>query len=679
MNRVKSPGTGGTRRRRATGVATASVLVATGALAAAGGGAAGAVPSYNVTLSQSSSHGQVSRNVVMTATVTTGGVAAPNGTPVRFHPQGGLLSDHVYFGYAAQTAGSGYWLLSTSGVVRNFGGAANYGNQLNDPNFAAAIASTATGKGYWIVDSLGHILDRGDAQGYGDATYNGPNPGQVVPVAMSATPDGGGYWVLWDDGTVSGNGDATSSVGSSGVYTASAIVPGTDHNGYYVVYGDGTVRNFGSAPAIASLPAPGAADGLYAGAARNASSTGLWAVTLSGTVETTGTGVAKYGNLADANAPIMALSASSTGLGYRGVGLDGQVFDQGDSMFAGDAWTATSSGGRASLAVTAFLPGETAVEATAGLNTSNQVLTHWTEPPGYWMAASDGGVFNFGDAHYFGSAGGAPLNQPVVSMAADPFGLGYWLVARDGGVFNYGSTHFYGSTGNVHLNQPVVGIDATSDGGGYWLVAADGGIFNYGDAHFFGSTGGVRLNKPIVAMASTPDDQGYWLVASDGGVFAYGDARFYGSTGGITLNRPVVGITPTPDGGGYWLVASDGGVFSYGDARFHGSTGGITLNKPVVGMATTPGDGGGYWMAASDGGIFSFGDAAFAGSTGGVTLAQPVVAIAAEPGYLSSISVYARSADRGGATDNSYLGTIPTRLTPQYRLAQWLRTHGVKG
>ena len=39
------------------------------------------------------------------------------------------------------------------------------------------------------------------------------------------------------------------------------------------------------------------------------------------------------------------------------------------------------------------------------------------------------------------------------------------------------------------LNAPIVGIAATPDGGGYWLVAADGGVFSFGDAHFYGSTG----------------------------------------------------------------------------------------------------------------------------------------------------------------------------------------------
>jgi N-acetylmuramoyl-L-alanine amidase len=221
-------------------------------------------------------------------------------------------------------------------------------------------------------------------------------------------------------------------------------------------------------------------------------------------------------------------------------------------------------------------------------------------------------------------------NAPIVGMAATPDGGGYWLVASDGGIFSYGDASFFGSTGSLHLNAPIVGMAATPDGGGYWLVASDGGIFSYGDASFFGSTGSLHLNAPIVGMAATPSGNGYWLVASDGGIFSYGDASFFGSTGSTHLNAPVVGMAATPDGGGYWLVASDGGIFSYGDASFFGSTGSLHLNAPIVGMAATP-SGNGYWLVASDGGIFSYGNAAFYGSEGGTTLSAPIVAMAATP------------------------------------------------
>jgi hypothetical protein len=234
---------------------------------------------------------------------------------------------------------------------------------------------------------------------------------------------------------------------------------------------------------------------------------------------------------------------------------------------------------------------------------------------------------NFGDAGFFGPAGGLQLNAPDVGMAASPSGQGYWIVASDGGIFTYGDAGFFGSAGNIPLNAPIVGMAATPDGGGYWLVASDGGIFSYGDAVFHGSTGGMRLNAPIVGVAGTRDGGGYWLVASDGGIFSYGDAVFHGSTGGIRLNQPIVGMAASADGGGYWLVASDGGIFSYGAAPFLGSMGGTPLVARIVGMAASAS---GYWMAAADGGVFTFGTP-FLGSMGGQPLSNPVRSIAATP------------------------------------------------
>src|SRR6516164_1480106 len=80
---------------------------------------------------------------------------------------------------------------------------------------------------------------------------------------------------------------------------------------------------------------------------------------------------------------------------------------------------------------------------------------------------------------------------------------GYWLVASDGGIFSYGDAGFHGSAGALALNRPIVGMAPTPDGAGYWLVASDGGIFSYGDAGFYGSAGALALNRPIVGMAAT--------------------------------------------------------------------------------------------------------------------------------------------------------------------------------
>ena len=331
--------------------------------------------------------------------------------------------------------------------------------------------------------------------------------------------------------------------------------------------------------------------------------------------------------------PIVTNVSPNTGppSGGTAVAITGQQLSGATAVSFGSN-PATSFTVNSATLITATAPAGTGVvdvTVTSPTGTSiTSALDQFNYRSGYWLAATDGGVFAYGNSPFEGSAGSIKLNKPVVGMAATPDNGGYWLAATDGGVFSYGDAVFYGSHGGSPLNSPIVGIAATPDGFGYWLVAADGGVFSYGDAAFHGSHGGAPLNMPVVGMAATPDGGGYWLVASDGGVFNYGDAAFLGSHGGTPLNMPVVGMAATPDGGGYWLVASDGGVFNYGDAAFLGSHGGSPLNMPVVGMAATP-DGGGYWLVAFDGGVFSYGDATFYGSAGGMALNKPVVGMAA--------------------------------------------------
>jgi hypothetical protein len=78
---------------------------------------------------------------------------------------------------------------------------------------------------------------------------------------------------------------------------------------------------------------------------------------------------------------------------------------------------------------------------------------------GYWLVATDGGIFSFGDAPFYGSEGGRPLNLPIVGMAATPRGDGYWFAAADGGMFTFGSAVFYGSMPLVFLTAANGGAD----------------------------------------------------------------------------------------------------------------------------------------------------------------------------------------------------------------------------
>ncbi len=241
---------------------------------------------------------------------------------------------------------------------------------------------------------------------------------------------------------------------------------------------------------------------------------------------------------------------------------------------------------------------------------------------GPWLVGADARLFSTG-GHSAPSIARVRLNRSITGAARTPDSRGVWMVASDGGIFAFGNAGYYGSTGAVRLNRPIVGMAPTRSGHGYWLVASDGGVFSFGDAKFYGSTGTVRLNRPIVGVAATPSGHGYWLVASDGGVFSFGDAKFYGSTGNLKLNRPIVGIAHSTTGHGYWMVASDGGIFTFGDARYYGSTGGTYLSASITGIAVTK-TGHGYWLPEADGTVHSFGDAGYATPVGGETIVDAI-------------------------------------------------------
>lgn len=191
---------------------------------------------------------------------------------------------------------------------------------------------------------------------------------------------------------------------------------------------------------------------------------------------------------------------------------------------------------------------------------------------GYSGVTGLGALAHRGAAVDHGDASEVPLSWLVVDASPMPAaaGDGYWLVASDGGVFSYGDARFHGSLGDVDLQRPVVGMAATPTGRGYWLVASDGGVFAFGDAIYHGSLGGAPPSRPVVTVAATPDGGGYWLAGDDGAVHAFGSADDFGSMAGQPLALPVVDVATTRAGDGYWLVAADGGVFAFGGARYLG-------------------------------------------------------------------------------------------------------------
>ncbi|NNN16434.1 MAG: hypothetical protein HKL82_11350, partial [Acidimicrobiaceae bacterium] len=65
----------------------------------------------------------------------------------------------------------------------------------------------------------------------------------------------------------------------------------------------------------------------------------------------------------------------------------------------------------------------------------------------------------------------------IVGMASTPDGKGYWLVASDGGIFTFGDAGYYGSEGAAPLNSPVTGIITPPTGNGYWEFSTQGDVF----------------------------------------------------------------------------------------------------------------------------------------------------------------------------------------------------------
>ena len=83
-------------------------------------------------------------------------------------------------------------------------------------------------------------------------------------------------------------------------------------------------------------------------------------------------------------------------------------------------------------------------------------------------------------------------------MASAPTGNGYWLVGSDGGVFAFGAATYYGSLAalGVHPNAPIVSIAANTDGKGYYLAGADGGVYDFGAAPLLRFVRGDAVGRP---------------------------------------------------------------------------------------------------------------------------------------------------------------------------------------
>ena len=164
---------------------------------------------------------------------------------------------------------------------------------------------------------------------------------------------------------------------------------------------------------------------------------------------------------------------------------------------------------------------------------------------------------------------GMHLNRPIVGMAATPDGGGYWLVASDGGIFTFGDARVLRlDRRHARSTSRSSGMAATPDGGR--LLA--GGLRR---RHLLLRRRAVlrvdgrprARTQPVVGMAAAPG--GERLLA---GGLRRRDLRLRRPPASSAPPAPSASTSrswawrPRRTAAGYWLVASDGGIFTYGDA-----------------------------------------------------------------------------------------------------------------
>jgi hypothetical protein len=264
-------------------------------------------------------------------------------------------------------ASPGYWVLTSSGTVYNYGvpnfagpvttGRSICPNDVSTPSGdCIGISAPPGGLGYWVGAGPTAPPYGASALAFG-AVPSAPGPTtvaatntHVVGIASAAT----GCWVVGADGGIFGFAGAPyfGSMGGKPLNKPIVGIASTpDHQGYWLVASDGGIFAFGDAKYYGSMGGK------------------------------------------PLNKPIVGMASTPNGEGYWLVASDGGIFAFGDAVFSGS------------------MGGKSLVSPMVGMaaNPLGQ---------GYWTVAADGGIFSFGDAPYEGSAAGQVLNGPVVGMAA---------------------------------------------------------------------------------------------------------------------------------------------------------------------------------------------------------------------------------------------------------------------
>ena len=241
--------------------------------------------------------------------------------------------------YLARFGTEGYRLAATTGTVTGFGSLPGLGGVGGSVRRERVVAITATtdGGGYWLAESTGTVYAFGDATPYAFAHPSSP------VVGLAAAPVGG-YWELTADGEVYAFGHAHD-YGAPGpartrATPAVAIASTPDGHGYYVVTAVGKVYAYGDAHVrVAHGPRP---SGRVVAIVVRPGGTGYWVATSTGVVEAFGTSP-RYGSVGSAHldGPVVGMALTGDGRGYWVATSLGAVYAFGDARFEGRGSPAT--------------------------------------------------------------------------------------------------------------------------------------------------------------------------------------------------------------------------------------------------------------------------------------------------------------------------------------------------
>ena len=328
----------------------------------------------------------------------------------------------------------------------------------------ATITSPSSGRTYAVNQTVATSFNCADPTGPGIATCSDSNGSTTSPGALVTSATGTFSYTVVATSTDGQSGSATITYTVAGRPTVTGVSPisgpsSGDTNATIVGtnFTGATEVDFGSTAAI-TFRVVNAQTVTATSPANTAGPVDVTVTTSDGTSATNPADDFTYVTVS----PITLTQGSPTsatvadGAGYSGQGL-----------------TVTNGTG-----IVSYIESQSAQSANVVVTASGAISAAASLAPGiYAVSGTDSDTM--GDTGTWGLALTIALPLPAVTQIS-----GYWLVASDGGIFSYGDAAFFGSTGAMTLNKPIVGMAATPDGKGYWLVASDGGIFSYGDAAF---------------------------------------------------------------------------------------------------------------------------------------------------------------------------------------------------